>query len=162
MTDWRGWKYNGVAELGGETYALIEQQEKKRSHFLKKGDRLEDARVMEIRPKELVLREETGGVARVQRVDAMAELLRSSRSRSRSSPAPAARPPAGTAGPPAPAAPPIPGRAAPFAGSTEGSQQSVPVFAPEGAERQREGRRRRFQATTGEESGTNAIPDVSP
>jgi hypothetical protein len=73
---WHGWRFNGLAQLSDTTYALVEQPDNRRSYFLKEGDSLEDAKVIGVGPDELVLQEPAGGIARVRRVDAMAELLR--------------------------------------------------------------------------------------
>jgi hypothetical protein len=127
---WRGWKFSGVAQLAGVTYGLVEQMEKGRSHFLKAGDRLENAKVLRVQTDELVLIEETGGIARVKRFDAMAELLRSSRTRS-ASPAPVSAAPAAPTTDTAPAALPA-GRG--------GSEQPFSGFGPGGFGGRRSGR----------------------
>ena len=88
-------KFDGLAQLGNVTYALIEQPDKGASHFLKVGDRVDDAQVLRVSPKELVLAEAGSGEVRVPRVDAMAELMHSSRGR----PAAAAAPPAASSAP---------------------------------------------------------------
>lgn len=87
---WRGWKFNGVAQLDEKTYALMDQTGKKVSRFVKPGDKLEDATVARVVDGEVTLRESGGHIVRVQRVDAMAELLRPSRSGPRSPRDPAA------------------------------------------------------------------------
>ena len=52
------WKFNGLARLGDVTYVLIEQPDKGNSHFLKVGDRVDDAQVVRVSPKEIVLAED--------------------------------------------------------------------------------------------------------
>jgi hypothetical protein len=76
---WHGWKFDGVAQLDEQTYALMDQPNQKQSRFVKEGDRLEDATIAQVSESQVVLREAGGGVVRVPRVDAMAELLRSGR-----------------------------------------------------------------------------------
>jgi hypothetical protein len=105
---WRGWQFGGIAQLGPQTYALMDQPGKKRSRFVRPGDRLEDATVARVGADEVTLREAGGGrLVRVRRFDVMAQLLRSS---------PGAAPrsvgaPAGT--PTVPTAPAVPGRSTP-------------------------------------------------
>src|SRR5439155_21133155 len=72
---WHGWKFDGLAQLGSVTYALVEQPDKGASHFLKVGDRVDDAQVLRVSPKELVLAEAGSGEVRVTRVEARAELM---------------------------------------------------------------------------------------
>jgi len=155
---WHGWRFNGLAQLSGTTYALMEQPDNRRSNFLKDGDHLEDARVIVIGPDEIVLQEETGGVAHVKRVDAMAELLRATQHTSPGVRAPAA----GAAQPGGGTILPLPGSnpsAAPgaFGGAPAVSPGSAAV--PDGIDNRREQRRRFRQGITGEESGTNANPN---
>src|SRR5262249_37748196 len=78
---WHGWKYNGIAQLDEQTYALMDQPNQKRSRFVKEGDRLEDATIVRVAENEVELRQADGSVVRVPRVDAMAELLRPVRRR---------------------------------------------------------------------------------
>jgi hypothetical protein len=75
--DWRGWIYNGIAQINNQTYALMDQPNKKQSRFVKVGDRLEDATITQVSENQVALREQAGSVVRVERVDAMAALLRS-------------------------------------------------------------------------------------
>jgi hypothetical protein len=117
---WHDWKFNGLAQLDQQTYALMDQPTKKESRFVKVGDHLEDAIVERVAENEIALREAGGSIARIQRVDAMAELLRSVHTASSlprgAAPAPAATPgstgvspasamPGGIAVPSAPTAP---------------------------------------------------------
>jgi hypothetical protein len=97
---WRGWQFNGVAHLDQKTYALMDQPNRKQSRFVKPGDKLEDAIVARVADDEVTLREAGGEIVRVQRVDAMAALLRPSRSGTRSP-----RNPAAPSAAPAPAIP---------------------------------------------------------
>jgi hypothetical protein len=113
---WRGWKFNGVAQLDRKTYALMDQTGKRQSRFVKPGDKLEDATVARVEQDEVTLREAAGGIIRVQRVDAMAELLRPTRSAPRAPQQPAAP----STAPPATPTPPG-GRANPVA-TTPNSQ----------------------------------------
>jgi hypothetical protein len=76
---WRGWKFDGVAQLDQQTYALMDQPNQKRSRFVREGDRLEDATIARVAENAVMLREADGTIVRVQRVDAMAELLRPAR-----------------------------------------------------------------------------------
>jgi len=76
---WHGWKFDGVAQLYEQTYALMDQPNQKQSRFVKEGDRLEDATIAQVSESQVVLREAGGSVVRVPRVDAMAELLRPGR-----------------------------------------------------------------------------------
>lgn len=79
VDEWHGWKYNGVAQLDQQTYALMDQPNQKQSRFVKTGDHLEGATVARVAENEVRLRESDGSLVRVRRVDAMAELLRSVR-----------------------------------------------------------------------------------
>jgi hypothetical protein len=87
---WRGWKFNGVAHLDRKTYALMDQTGKRQSRFVQPGDKLEDAVVARVEQDEVTLREAAGSIIRVQRVDAMAELLRPTRAAPRAPQQPAA------------------------------------------------------------------------
>jgi hypothetical protein len=113
--DWRGWIYNGIAQINAQTYALMDQPNKKQSRFVKVGDRLEDATITQVSEKEVALREQEGSVVRVERVDAMAALLRSTRTPSVRGAPVTATTPALTAGPPGagPAATPPSGQISP-------------------------------------------------
>jgi hypothetical protein len=99
---WHDWRYNGIAQLGAETYALMDQGNKKESRFVKVGEHLEDAVVEQVSENSVTLREAGGAVVHVPRVDAMAELMRSVRPAGPSA-LPGAPPAAGTT--PAAAAP---------------------------------------------------------
>jgi hypothetical protein len=158
---WHGWRFNGLAQLSGITYALVEQPDNRRSSFVKEGDHLEDARVIVVGPDEIVLPEEAGGVAHVKRVDAMAELLRATHRTTAGARGPAA----GAALPGAGTVPVLPGGnplAAP--GSPGGAPAALPSPAavPDGFDSRREQRRRQRQGLPGEESGTNANPNSAP
>jgi hypothetical protein len=156
---WHGWRFNGLAELSGTTYALLEQPENRRSSFLKEGDHLEDAKVIVVGTAEIVLQEPAGGIAHVRRVDAMAELMRAMRH-------PAARTPAaaGATAAGAGAVPVLPGgnpAAAPLGGAP--TAVPAPSAVPDGFDSRRQQRRRQqFQAIPGEGSGTNANPNSAP
>jgi hypothetical protein len=76
---WHGWKFDGIAQLDQQTYALMDQPNQKQSRFVKEGDRLEDATIAQVSENQVVLRQADGSVVRVPRVDAMAELLRPGR-----------------------------------------------------------------------------------
>jgi hypothetical protein len=78
----------------------MEWRNRKQSRFVKPGDKLEDAIVARVADDEVTLREAGGEIVRVQRVDAMAALLRPSRSGTRSP-----RNPAAPSAAPAPAIP---------------------------------------------------------
>src|SRR5207248_2802229 len=112
----------------GITYALIEQADKASSRFVKAGDRVEDAQVVEVTPQQLVLAEAGHGTVRVPRVDAMAELLRASRPRTTAagSPAVASPVPAAPGAAAASGAPPV---LPPAAGGGSTSTLSVPAAA---------------------------------
>jgi hypothetical protein len=76
---WRGWKFNGVAQLDQQTYALMDQPNQKQSRFVREGDRLENATIARVTEGAVILRQADGTVVRVPRVDAMADLLRPAR-----------------------------------------------------------------------------------
>jgi hypothetical protein len=131
---WHDWKFDGTAQLDQQTYALMDLTNKKESRFVKVGDHLEDAIVERVSENEVALREAGGNLVHVQRVDAMAELMRSVRT------APAARP----AAPPAAGAT-TQGTAAPGTGPTiiNPNGQTLPQAAPAVPDNSFQGGRRR-------------------
>ena len=141
VTDaWNDWKYTGIAELDQQTYALMDQPDKKQSRFVKVGDHLEDATVTQVAENEVTLREAAGSVVRMKRVDPAADLLRLAR--------PATAPPQGAA--------PVSAGSAPFAGPGPAanfpSSQGVlpgPSAAPAGGDASFGRRGRRSQQRDG-------------
>jgi hypothetical protein len=80
LTDgWNDWKYTGIAQLDQQTYALMDQPEKKQSRFVKVGDTLDDAIVTQVADDEVTLRQADGSLIRVKRVDPVADALRAAR-----------------------------------------------------------------------------------
>jgi hypothetical protein len=77
IESWHDWKFNGLAQLDQQTYALMDQAGKKESRFVRAGDQLDDAIVERVGPNEVTIREAGGNVVRIPRVDAMAALLQS-------------------------------------------------------------------------------------
>jgi hypothetical protein len=89
---WHDWKYNGIAQLDQQTYALMDQPDKKQSQFVKVGDHLEDATIVAVAENEVTLREAGGSVVRVKQVDTVAEQLRSARTATTTTPPAGAAP----------------------------------------------------------------------
>jgi hypothetical protein len=149
---WRGWRFNGVAQLDQKTYALMDQPGQKRSRFVGPGDRLEDAVVARVQEDIVLLRPAEGGLVEVTRVDAMAELLRPLRSPA----APRGEPPAGLPFSPGVAprtlAPVVTGPAGlEFAPSTAAGPPPVAGGALDAGER-RSRRERQFREPSGDNS----------
>ncbi|MFL6110862.1 MAG: hypothetical protein ACJ786_05870, partial [Catenulispora sp.] len=136
----------GIAELDQQTYALMDQPSKKESRFVKVGDHLEDAIVESVSENQVTLHEAGGNIVRVQRVDAMAELMRSVHT-----PAPAVRlapPTAGTT-----QVPGAPGSAPVIINpSAQGLPQAAPS-APDATANGFQGRRRGRQSQQSDGAG---------
>jgi hypothetical protein len=100
LTDgWNDWKYTGIAQLDQQTYALMDQPEKKQSRFVKVGDTLDDAIVTQVADNEVTLRQADGSLIRVKRVDPVADALRAARAAAPAAPGAAPNTPAPGAAP---------------------------------------------------------------